>query len=305
MKTVVVTGANGYIGSHVVEELLQHTEKFSVVAASLNDSALPADIRFVPLDIIAEAQNETLYERLGCPDICVHLAWRNGFQHNSLSHLVDFPRHFLFLKNLAEHGTRQFAVAGSFREYGSVNGMADEHAPVKPDNYYTLSKSMLKNALEICFAGKDICLQWLRPFTVYGDDARNQSILSKIIQWEAEGKDFFPFTDGNEQYDYISVEELARQIVAIISQTAVDGVIDCCSGKPTRLGDFVEGFLKENHFRIRPDYGAFKRREYDSPVIYGNRKKLDMILRDKKFYRGGTDGEDGSIRFLGTKRDSS
>lgn len=284
MKKIVVTGANGYIGAHVVAELLRHPEEFSVVAASRSCDALPMGARFVPLDYNMDAQREDLYEYLGCPDVCIHLAWRNGFQHDALSHLTDFPNHVLLLKNLAEHGTRQFAVAGSFREYGSVNGMVDETATVKPDNFYTLSKLMLKDALEICFEGKGICLQWLRPFTVYGDDARNQSILSKIIQWEAEGRASFPFTDGSEQYDYISVDELARQIAAIIDQTTIDGVIDCCSGKPTRLGDRVEEFIKENHFRIRPEYGAFPRREYDSPVIYGNREKLDRILRDSKLF---------------------
>lgn len=284
MKKIVVTGANGYIGAHVVAELLRHPEEFSVVAAGRSQDALPENAHFVSLDFNVDAQREDLYEYLGCPDVCVHLAWRNGFQHNAFSHLTDFPNHVLLLNNLAEHGTQQFAVAGSFREYGSVNGMVDETAAVKPDNFYTLSKLMLKDALEICFEGKDICLQWIRPFTVYGDDARNQSILSKIIQWEAEGRESFPFTDGSEQYDYISVDELARQIAAIIDQTAIDGVIDCCSGKPTRLGDRVEEFIKENHFRIRPEYGAFPRREYDSPVIYGNREKLDCILRDSKLF---------------------
>lgn len=284
MKKVVVTGANGYIGTHVVTELLRHPDEFSVVAASRARDALPPNVRFIPLDFITDAHREDLFEYLGCPEICVHLAWRNGFQHNELSHLTDFPSHFFFLKNLAEHGTRQIAVAGSFREYGSVNGMVDEQKPVKPDNYYTLSKLMLKQALEICFEGRDVCLQWLRPFTVYGDDTRNQSILSKIMQWETEGKTSFPFTDGSEQYDYISVGELAQQIAAIIDQTAEAGVIDCCSGKPTRLGDRVEEFLRKHHYRIRPEYGAFPRREYDSPVIYGNREKLDRILRDSTLF---------------------
>lgn len=284
MKSIVVTGASGYIGSHVIAELLRYPSKFSVVATSLSREALTDKVRFVPLDLNTDAQREDLFELLGRPQICIHLAWRDGFLHNAVTHLTDFPNHFLLLKNLAEHGTKQFAVAGSFREYGSINGMADELAPVKPDNYYMLAKLMLKEALEISFAGKDICLQWLRPFTVYGDDEHNQSILSKIMRWEAEGKTSFPFTDGSEQYDYISVGELARQITAIIDQTAVQGVIDCCSGVPTRLGDRVEDFLKEHHYRIRPDYGAFPRREYDSSVIYGNRKKIDQIFLASELY---------------------
>lgn len=285
MKTVVVTGANGYIGAHVVQELIKYPEMFRVVATSRSCEHIPVGVKFVHLDITADAHRADIYDCLGQPNVCVHLAWRDGFNHNSASHMDDLSSHFEVLQHLANSGTKQFVVAGSFREYGSVNGMVDQSAVVVPDNLYTLSKATLKRALEIYFSDKDVCLQWIRPFTVYGDDQRNNSIMSKIISWEKEGRESFPFTDGNEEYDYISVYELAKQIVAIAAQTEVDGVIDCCSGKPTRLGTKIEEFIRENGYHIKPQYGAFPRREYDSPVIYGDDRKIRTILQNCTFLR--------------------
>lgn len=280
MKRIVVTGADGYIGTHVIAELVRQKERFDITAAVLDADHCEriSGVNYVSFDFVTDHSREDLYDVLGRPEICLHLAWRDGFVHNSTRHVEDFSFHFGFLKNLADHGTKQFAVAGSFREYGNVNGMVDINSFAYPDNMYMLSKVMLKRALELYFAGKDICLQWFRPFTVYGDEEKNHSILSKILMWEKEGKETFPFTDGTEQYDYIEIHELARQIAAIVSQNEIDGVIDCCSGVPTRLGDMVEKFISDNHLRIRPEYGAFPSRSYDSKIVYGDVRKINRIM---------------------------
>jgi len=138
------------------------------------------------------------------------------------------------------------------------------------------------DAMNIYLKDKDVCFQWLRPFTVYGDEHLNNSILSKILSWEKEEKETFPFTDGNEEYDYIHVQELAYQIIAVISQREVTGIIDCCSGYPSKLKDKVEEFIKQNDLRIRPEYGAYKTREYDSRIIYGDNAKIKQILAGSK-----------------------
>lgn len=295
MKNILVTGATGYIGSHVVAELLKFPNYFNVIATSRsNHSDFLYDLgggRFVVFDITKDVDSlKDVREVFGLPDVCIHLAWRNGFVHNDSSHIQDLSSHFKFLRALIDGGCKHIAVAGSFREYGRVNGMVQSSAFSEPRNLYTLSKLTLKKSLEI-YLGKnsDVVFQWLRPFTIYGDDIQTDSIFSKIISWEKMGKEYFPFTDGEEEYDYLSVHNLAKQIVAVVDQNRVSGTIDCCSGRPKKLGQKINEFLEENKFHIRPQYGIFERRSYDSPCIYGDNSKIRAILRSSRFYANKVD----------------
>ena len=275
---VLVTGANGYIGSHVVETLLDHG--FGVIGVDLdNFNIKDKRIIFKPINILEECDSDDLFDRLECPDICIHLAWRNGFEHNSLNHFNDLSAHFKFIYNLYSHGVKHFAIAGSFREYGNYEGQTFPDLYVKPQSLYSAAKLSLKKALEILFLNSDVCFQWFRPFTIYGDDEKNNSLFSKIIKWESEGKKDFPFVDGEQEYDFIEIHDLAFQIVSIISQVEIQGVIDCCSGVPVKIGDFINSFIEQRSLSIKPIYGAFQRRNYDTNVIYGNPEKINSIIR--------------------------
>ena len=98
------------------------------------------------------------------------------------------------------------------------------------------------------------------------------------MQAASEGKPTFPFTTGKNKYDFIDVDELARQIGAVVSQDEVDGVINCCTGEPVSLADRVERYIKENNLDIKLEYGAFPDRPYDSPGVWGDATKIQKIL---------------------------
>lgn len=279
MKKVLITGGNGYIGSHLVKVLCDdYCDAYEVTATDLNDNYIDNRAKHVICDIMKDAYSGNLYDKMNNPDICIYLAWQDGFNHNADSHMENLHLHFQFIKNLVDSGVKHLVVAGSFREYGRFAGMASEDIDEPAENFYVLAKKTLRRAIEIYIQDKDVCFQWIRPFTVYGDDQLNNSIMSKILMWEKEGKESFPFTEGNEEYDYIEVDELAHQIVAIASQTDIQGAINCCSGKPTKLKDKILEFIENNDLKIKPDFGKFKSRSYDSAVIYGNREKLNKIL---------------------------
>ena len=96
----------------------------------------------------------------------------------------------------------------------------------------------------------------------------------------AAGEKKFPFTTGKNKYDFIHVDELAKQIVAVLMQEKVGGIINCCSGKAVSLAEQVEKFIKINQLNIELEYGKFPDREYDSPAVWGDNTKIKKILND-------------------------
>ena len=128
--------------------------------------------------------------------------------------------------------------------------------------------------------GENIDFYWLRAFYILGDDLRNHSIFSKIIKMEDEGKETFPFTSGKNLYDFITVDNLAKQIAMSITQEKITGIINVCTGKPVSLSEKVNEFIAQNNLKIRPQYGAFPDRKYDSPGIWGDSTKINEIIKN-------------------------
>lgn len=278
MKKVLVTGANGYIGRHVVEKLLELGAE--VYVSDFNYDGL--DERAIRTTTPIFGQEENLFEKLGKPDVCIHMAWRNGFVHNADSHIVDLPQHYEFIKKMLDGGLKQIIVMGSMHEVGYWEGAIEETTPCNPKSLYGIAKNALRQAVFSMPVEEDVCLQWVRAYYILGDDLKNNSIFSRIIKMEQEGAETFPFTSGKNKFDFISVDMLAEQIAKTALQREIDGVINCCTGNPVSLADKVEEFIAENHFKIRPEYGAFPDRPYDSPGVWGDPTKINEIIKQYK-----------------------
>lgn len=276
---VLVTGANGYIGRHVIKVLLdRHVE---VIACDITTTEVDKRAERMSLNLF-DLSVEDVYSFLGTPDVCLHMAWRNGFVHNAPTQMGDLSAHYRFLTGLIDGGLPQLAVMGTMHEVGYWNGAIDEHIPCNPISLYGIAKDALRRSMIQYTQQKGCILQWLRCYYVVGDDKKNHSIFCKLLEAAEEGKRTFPFTSGKNKYDFITVDDLAQMIAAVIMQRNITGIINCCTGKPVSLGERVEQFIKECNLRIELEYGAFPERPYDSPCVYGDTSKISQIINDLK-----------------------
>lgn len=273
-KTILVTGANGYIGQKVVNQLL--TLGVNVIAADLVVDGI--DPRAERLQVNLFENSNEIVNRVDEMDACLHLAWRNGFNHFANSHIGDLPGHFGFISSLLEAGLQHIAVQGTMHEVGYWEGKIDEHTPTNPISYYGIAKNALRQATTLLAMKHDATFQWLRAYYILGDDRRNHSIFTKILEAEERGDARFPVTTGKNAFDFIEVDELAYQIAMVVTQTEVTGIINTCTGKATTLREKVEEFIAIRHLNIKPQFGAFPDRPYDSPIVYGDNTKIQNII---------------------------
>ena len=272
---ILVTGANGYIGRHVVRNLLDKGAEVIACDINTDDVDERADRRIFNIFELADGN---LFEQLGSPDVCLHMAWRNGFVHNAPTQLGDLSAHYKFLTAMIDGGLKQLAVMGSMHEVGYWEGAIDENTPCNPISMYGIAKDALRRAMLVYTQQKGCIIQWLRGYYILGDDRHNNSIFCKLLIAAEEGKKTFPFTTGKNKYDFIQVDELANQISSVVMQQKVTGIINCCTGNPMSLADRVEQFIKDNNLDIKLEYGAFPDRPYDSPCEYGDATKIKLIM---------------------------
>lgn len=277
MKTILVTGACGYIGMHVIDALVKRRDVTVIgIDVDVPDGGINSGVKYIKADFTS---SHSWKDKLPCiPDVCLHLAWRNGFQHNNPSHMLDLSSHFAFLEHVMELGVPQIAVMGTMHEIGYWEGAVTDSTPCNPSSLYGISKNALRESFMLRAAQQGIKAQWIRGYYITGDDAGSQSIFGKLIRADKNGDTLFPFTSGKNKYDFLDVETLADQIASTVTQERILGIVNCCSGIPVSLGERVEDFIKENGLSIRLDYGAYPDRPYDSPGIWGDATKIHEIM---------------------------
>jgi nucleoside-diphosphate-sugar epimerase len=277
-RSVVVTGAAGYIGRHVVSALADDGYDVVAVCRPGNTAGIDRRARVVETDVLsADLELASIVD--DSTAAVIHLAWQDGFVHNAASHMLRLSDHFRFLQSVAAAGVPRIAPLGTMHEVGYWEGGITATTPTNPRSMYGIAKDALRRAVFLALPDTEIA--WLRCYYIYGDDRNNRSIFTRVLEAADKGRASLPFTTGRNQYDFIRVEELAGQIALAATTAGFTGIINCSSGEPLSLAAKVEQFIADNGLQIELEYGAYPDRPYDSPAVWGVADDIQRLVAAK------------------------
>jgi len=257
-KKVLVTGGAGFIGSHLVEALVNQGAQVTVLdnfsTGSLDNLAhLTSSITLISGDITNF--NDCL-KVTSHADIVFHLAAQLSVSQSITNplhcHATNVDGTFNMLRASKEQGVRRFIFASSAAVYGNHEGICSENLSCKPTSMYGLSKiigeeycrmfSKLYNLPTIC----------LRYFNVYGprqrSDLPDAGFIARIRHQMAHNESITLYGTGEQTRDFVPVSTIvqANLLAATLDPSYCTGIpLNVASGKSASLLHMIDVIKKE------------------------------------------------------------
>ncbi len=275
---VAVTGATGFIGQHVLTELAKYSVEVIAITRQLPGDFLQfPQVKVVQFDL-QNASSDTV-NRIGKPDVLIHLAWGGLPNFRSLHHFEqELPMNYHFLQKMIRSGLQTLLVAGTCFEYGMQSGPLNESMETHPNNPYGFAKDVLRRQLEYFRADNPFSLIWGRLFYLYGDGQAENSLLPQLRRAVERGDEVFNMSGGEQLRDYLSVTDVARCIVSLALQAKDIGVVNVCSGKPVSVRKQVENWITENDWQIKLNLGHYPYPKYEPMAFWGDSYKINHYM---------------------------
>ena len=278
---ILVTGASGGFGQIVINDLLK--SGFNIITTSKDfEKAKVLDfyhkVEYIPYDILNSNSDINLFEFFKKPDILIHLAWNNLNDYRSELHeTLILDSHKVFINNLISNGLKNINVIGTCYEYGLQEGELFEYMEPKPNLPYPIAKNKLRLYIESLQIKNHFNLKWIRVFYVFGETVGRKNLYTSLNEAIKNEDKNFDLSGGEQIRDFLSPKEISKLIVEISVQTHTTGIINCCSGVPVKLKDYIQKYVQKNNSSIKLNFGIYPYANYEPMTCWGSTEKLKLI----------------------------
>ncbi len=249
MTSVLVTGGAGFIGSHVVEELVDRGYDVTVVDNLRNGdpdnlSNVSDEINFKRMDVTDPV---ALGSVMSDVDVVIHLAAQTNVRYSMECPWDDMRANVVGTLNVAvqaaRHGVERIVYSSSGGAvYGEPRYLpVDEEHPTEPVSNYGVSKLTGEHYLRVQAeeAGFDYVV--LRYANVYGprqDPSGEAGVIPIFLERALRGEPLIVFGDGEQTRDFVYVEDVARVTADCVEKG--EGVYNIGTGKETSVNEIVD-----------------------------------------------------------------
>jgi nucleoside-diphosphate-sugar epimerase len=231
---VILTGASGFIGQHVMRRLKKQRIRFVTmdIRAIEDHDAASVCVRTVDGTLLdfSDLQNCTL----------IHLAWCPPLRDSMRPHAQQLK---LLAKLMDAHGDSidRIIGLGSAEEYGSRSGRLEEPETINNAlSPYGWGKRAAQMLVETWCEVNSKSALWFRPFTVYGEGQHGNMAIPYAVS-QALRREAADFSTGTQQRDFIHVDDVARAIELAVTGTWKGfNIANLGTGVGTRLRDVLE-----------------------------------------------------------------
>ena len=260
-NSILITGATGFIGKHLVKKIPNYN-----IAVDQNGKNIDLRIR-----------KEVLKIRRS--DIVIHLAGKIPSEKN-YSKNIFFEHNFLGTLNILEYCIKKKVkkiIFVSSYVYGNPekNPISEKHQ-IKPHNAYTKSKVLSEELCKIYAEKYKIEIIILRPFNIFGNLQKDNSLISNIIK-SIENNSHITIINKNNKRDYLFVDDLVNAIIKLIDYKCKFEIFNIGSGKSYSFENVVQLFEKENKKKIKRKYKTSKKNSI--PKIQADISKIKKEIK--------------------------
>ena len=230
---ILVTGASGFIGLPVVQNLQQ--QGHNVLALSRNiPKETASSVSWLKADF-SQPENYENYIQKFAPETVIHLAWQ-GIPDFSFETSLNNLNHSLNLLSFVTglDTCKKILVSGSCFELNRLKGACPETEIGTPKDDFTWAKHTLHSWLEVGCAKKEIELCWLRIFYVYGPRQRTESLIPSILTHLQNGELPELRTPKNAN-DFVFVQDVARAFSNAVSKPIPSAIYHIGAGVSTSV----------------------------------------------------------------------
>lgn len=272
-KTILLTGATGFVGKQIVKALSASNFRIVPVVRAGKESSLqnqPNVDRIVCSPDIFQESTDWWIEQCKGIDVVIHAAWyaEPGKYLQSSKNMGCLIGSLNLARGAAIAGVKRFVGIGTCFEYDLSAGVLSKDTPLNPLTPYASAKAALCMGLSQWLPQQSVEFAWCRLFYLYGEGEDERRLVPYLHKQLAKGE-AVELTSGKQVRDYLDIT-IAAEMIVDCALGELTGPINICSGVPLSVRQLAESIADEYGRRDLLNFGARPDNSFEPQYIVGS-----------------------------------